>query len=116
MTVCLLNNDSGLVLLKNGCVIHVSFRKDRIVLCFDLPKDLLCQLSCELLQRREVLERLQAEQAEMLDHERTKREEWESVQVFYKLYDIIVQAAYKFCLGHDQLKTKNDSRMRGRER
>ena len=41
MTVCLLNNDSGLVLLKNGCVIHVSFRKDRIVLCFDLPKDLL---------------------------------------------------------------------------
>ena len=95
-------------------MIHVSFRKDRI--CFDLPKDLLCQLSCELLQRREVLERLQAEQAEMLDHERTKREEWESVQVFYKLYDIIVQAAYKFCLGHNQLKTKNDSRMRGRER
>ena len=32
-------------------------------------------------QRREVLERLQAEQAEMLDHERTKREEFESVQV-----------------------------------
>ena len=28
------------------------------------------------------MERLQAEQAEMLDHERTKREEWESVQVF----------------------------------
>ena len=49
------------------------------------------------------MERLQAEQAEMLDHERTKREEWESVQVFYKLYDIIVQAAYKF--SHDQLKT-----------
>ena len=33
------------------------------------------------LLRREVLERLQAEQAEMLDHERTKREEFESVQV-----------------------------------
>ena len=31
------------------------------------------------------MERLQAEQAEMLDHERTKREEWESVQVLHFL-------------------------------
>ena len=38
-----------------------------------------------VFKRREVLERLQAEQAEMLDHERTKREEWESVQVLHFL-------------------------------
>ena len=53
------------------------------------------------------MERLQAEQAEMLDHERTKREEWESVQVLHFLTSTTVEKD-KLPKVHSQMSTTNN--------